>query len=162
MMSETNDNSPQCEVTGRSSRSAEPTDDGDLGKVIRIQSLLLQFSHPQVRSALLQGKFNVPADETTLLQQIDQLRWILLPAYDVSSSRCCEIAAGHFTELLARSPRRFVIGEGDVMLKPTVHGTIFLNCSQTQIFGEVCQWLTAVFIFRVRTVMTHLCWNLMR
>ena len=117
MMSETNDNSPQCEVTGRSSRSAEPTDDVDLGKVIRIQSLLLQFRHPQVRSALLQGKFNVPADETTLLQQIDQLRWILLPAYDVSSSRCCDIAAGHFTELLAKSQRRFAIGEGDVMRK---------------------------------------------
>jgi hypothetical protein len=116
-MSESDDNSPQREVANESEPRRESTEDIDLSKVIRVQSLLHQFSNPEVRSALLEGRFDFPAEEATLLQQIDQLRWILLPAYEVSSPKCCDVAARHFNELLAKSSRKFVIGEGDVMSK---------------------------------------------
>jgi hypothetical protein len=77
-----------------------------LASFISIQSLLVQFSHPQVRADFVNQKFgfNINPD---LLTKIDELRWTLLPRWQsgsiVSTNIRSQVAAHHAAELLRMS-----------------------------------------------------------
>jgi hypothetical protein len=65
-------------------RSGESTS-VDLSEVLKLQSLLMQFIHPQVRSDFLCGLLNVQASKS-LLSDLDRIRAVIIPPWRGSST----------------------------------------------------------------------------
>lgn len=84
--------------------------------LIKIQSMLSQFSHPKVRADFLNGKFNVTINPN-LLQSIDELRWTLFPRWRggelLVHDTIMESAARHCCWLIERRDEVMHIGHSD-------------------------------------------------
>ena len=77
-----------------------------LSKAIALQSLLAQFSHPMVRADFVNGRFGWNINPT-LLPQLDELRWSLVPRWQSGDLTCsirdCGPAARILQQLLGES-----------------------------------------------------------
>ena len=58
-----------------------------LSKAIALQSLLAKFSHPMIRADFVNGKFGWNIN-LTLLPQLDELRWSLVPRWQSGDLAC--------------------------------------------------------------------------
>ena len=82
-----------------------------LTKIISIQSLLVQFSHPSVRADFINGRFGEPSINTSLLERIDELRWTLMPRWiggEIAELQRSASAAYHFDEMMNGSEAPFI------------------------------------------------------
>ena len=80
-------------------------------KIISIQSLLTQFSHLDVRADFINGAFGDISINVSLLEQIDELRWTLMPRWmggEIGELERSSSAAYHFNQLINRSGSLFV------------------------------------------------------
>lgn len=88
----------------------------ELTTMVSFQSLLVQFSHPQVRADFACGVFGCNINPS-LLPRIDQLRWTLLPRWQSGSVNTPNLrmamAAQHWAHLVARSERLFLTDNED-------------------------------------------------
>lgn len=82
-------------------------------KIVKIQSLLMQFSRDLVRKDLLAGKMNLPVDEGRLLQQLDTLRWRLLPQWEKDDDVASRVAAEELAALAEERNQPYHLGDDD-------------------------------------------------
>lgn len=100
--------SSSASIRPKTSTSMEPRNNEDNYVAIlqcKLQSLLAQFSHPQVRADFLRGKFSVTINPN-LLRSIDELRWTLFPRWRggelLVHDTIFESAARHVRFLISR------------------------------------------------------------
>lgn len=98
-----------------SSASKSNADVPDLGIcVLKWQSLLMQFVHPQVRRDFLSGMLDVESN-SSLLIDLDQIRAIIIPPWrgssETSLSSQLAIANHHVTSLAKRTTEVFDVGD---------------------------------------------------
>jgi len=102
---------PKCPTTTETKAKLliTGTDGGqrsDLAMVVSLQSLLAQFSHPQVRGDFLNCKFGSNINPI-LLTQLDMIRWTVCPRWlrgdFAAADKRSRIAANHIQKLLSRS-----------------------------------------------------------
>ena len=79
----------------------------EVTEMIKLQSLLMQFIHPQVRCDFLNGEFAGLDASEPLLLDIDHVRRILIPPWRGSSASAMQFTANnslaHFQSLINRS-----------------------------------------------------------
>ena len=66
--------------TAETHEESETLSRGHVSLVLAIQSLLWQFSHPQIRADFMNGKFG-PKLNPSILQRLDELKWSLFPRW---------------------------------------------------------------------------------
>lgn len=86
----------------------EPNSSDDLSQYLAIQSLLTQFSHPDVRSDFIDGKIN---RSLINIQSLDMLRWTLFPQWICGplqqAANLRHVAVTHLECLINREERLF-------------------------------------------------------
>lgn len=86
-----------------------------LASAITLQSLLTQFTHPQVRADFINHRFGWHLNPS-LLGRLDELRWTLSPGWNAGTleraSAVNRRAAIHMTLLLGRDSSVLVLGDG--------------------------------------------------
>lgn len=89
----------------------------NLVTIVGFQSLLMQFSHPQVRADFMNGCFGLNINPG-LLSKLDDFRWTLFPRWQsgglAAATERNKLAVMHLQKLMKKSPELMPIGDSVV------------------------------------------------
>ena len=124
MSDETSDVATQTRETGAAS---VPVED-----YVAIQSLLLHFAHPKVRSDFVSGQFYQSEELIIRLEELDELRFAVMPQWsnvDLLMKKKLKNASHHMSQIINRSDDLFCIKR---------------DCSSAYSYKEWGDWLQEI------------------